>query len=346
MRALCITLQRNEGAFLLEWIAHHIAAGFTDLLIYSNDCDDGSDALLDLLSAAGKITHVTHSAPPGKSVQWQALKAAWAHPLREVAEWVMVSDIDEFLNIKCEGHRLTDLIKRLPEGTDAVVLPWRLFGHCGHAHYADASVTEQFTRAAPPDCAFPVAATFFKSLFRPQAFTQLGVHRPKHGGGEAANWVDGSGAPMPPVFANAAQRLSLYGFPTARDLVECNHYSLRSAESFLVKRDRGLPNRRGKAIDLGYWVERNFNAVEETSIARMRPGTAAALTALMAVPGVAQAHAQCVRWHRARIAEILRTEAGHRLFGQLRLASGSGILSAAEAREMVALYQEVMASEG
>ncbi|MEK7854637.1 MAG: type VI secretion system baseplate subunit TssG, partial [Acidobacteriota bacterium] len=37
----------DEGAFLLEWLAHHRASGFTDVLVFSNDCSDGTDLMLD-----------------------------------------------------------------------------------------------------------------------------------------------------------------------------------------------------------------------------------------------------------------------------------------------------------
>ena len=49
MRALAILGVRNEGAFLLEWLAHHRATGFTDFLVFSNDCEDGTDAMLERL---------------------------------------------------------------------------------------------------------------------------------------------------------------------------------------------------------------------------------------------------------------------------------------------------------
>ncbi len=37
MRALAILGVKNEAAFLVEWLAHHRAVGFTDFLVYSND---------------------------------------------------------------------------------------------------------------------------------------------------------------------------------------------------------------------------------------------------------------------------------------------------------------------
>ena len=44
---LAILCVRNEAAFLLDWLAHHRATGFTDFLVFSNDCTDGTDLMLD-----------------------------------------------------------------------------------------------------------------------------------------------------------------------------------------------------------------------------------------------------------------------------------------------------------
>ena len=74
MTVLILTSVRNEAPHLLEWIAHHRAMG-ADFLIFSNDCEDGTDTLLDALDAAGTLRHVR--TPEGdKPPQWRALKAA------------------------------------------------------------------------------------------------------------------------------------------------------------------------------------------------------------------------------------------------------------------------------
>lgn len=180
MRILCVSTQRNEGPFLLEWIAHMRACGVTDLLIYSNDCDDGSDALLDALAAEGVLTHIAQDIPEGESVQWTALKAAWKHPLRKEVDWALACDIDEFPVIKVGEGRFPDLLSAVLEDFDAMVLPWRLFGANGVNRFVDAPVTQQFRMAQTADALWPVAATFFKTLFRVNGpFNQFGVHRPK-----------------------------------------------------------------------------------------------------------------------------------------------------------------------
>ena len=66
MRYLAIVTLRNEAAFLLEWLAHHRAVGFTDFLFFSNNCQDGTDNMLDQLQAAGLVTHVRNDGPYDK----------------------------------------------------------------------------------------------------------------------------------------------------------------------------------------------------------------------------------------------------------------------------------------
>ena len=44
-RALIVTCMRDAGPFILEWLAHHKAIGFTDFLIYSNDLNGGEKSI-------------------------------------------------------------------------------------------------------------------------------------------------------------------------------------------------------------------------------------------------------------------------------------------------------------
>ncbi len=106
MRALAILCVRNEGAHLLEWLAHHRAIGFTDVLVFSNDCADGTDAMLDRLAEMGQLVHVRNDDHGPRGPQWAALKAADRHPLTRAADWILCLDIDEFVNIHLGDGRL------------------------------------------------------------------------------------------------------------------------------------------------------------------------------------------------------------------------------------------------
>jgi hypothetical protein len=52
-RTAIVTTMKNEGPFILEWIAYHRAIGVDDFLIYTNDCTDGTDTMLQMLMAKG-----------------------------------------------------------------------------------------------------------------------------------------------------------------------------------------------------------------------------------------------------------------------------------------------------
>ncbi len=344
LRILSVTSVRNEGPYLLEWIAHHRAAGVTDFLIYSNDCDDGTHELLEALAESGDVVHVPHKPEANKSIQWQALRAAWKHPVRKEVDWILVSDVDEFINIHAEEHTIPALIACLPDDADAIVLPWRLFGSNDVAGIDAVPVTEQFTRAIPSDAQYPIAASLFKTLFRAKGpFNQFGVHRPKQkprDKAEAPRIYNGSGHLMHSFLADRPQRLSLWQLGVARDLVELNHYAVRSAAAFVVKRDRGLPNRAKKKVDLAYWVERNFNTVEDLSIARMMPATREELVRLLRLPGVEKLHLGALAWHRARFDDLIQLHENQELMSQILCAGSSQVPTPQLQKMLVQWYQE------
>ncbi len=334
MRALAVLTVKNEAAFLLDWLAHTRACGFTDVLVFSNDCSDGTDAMLDRLAAMGELVHVQKSGDHPEGPQWAALKAADTHSLMRAADWVLVCDIDEYVNIHAGNRTLSALVAALPDAT-AVPLTWRMFGNAGVIGFVDQPVAAQFTRAAPATMAWPWRARLFKTLFRNDgAYGKLGVHRPRNPvAAQMARqvWRDGSGRLLP-------ARLHKAGLlpDTSHDsygLVQLNHYALGSMESYLVKCDRGRANREGAAFDMGYWVERNFCAVEDRSILSLdTTGHRAALRGDAVLAGL---QARAVAWRRARFDDLMRQEAWRALFGRLLMCPPSRALSLEDAAPLL-----------
>ncbi len=332
MRVLAVLTVRNEGAFLLEWLAHHRAAGFTDFLVFSNDCTDGTDAMLDRLAALGQVVHVPNPGPHPQGPQWSALKAASRHPLRAAADWVLCLDVDEFVTVHTGDHTVAALLAALP-GATAIPLTWRLFGNAGVVAFEDRPVTDVFTRAAPAVMHWPWRAALFKTLFRDDgSYGKLGVHRPRAPDPArmaGQRWVDGSGRPLPDAY-HTGRIFSPFG----RDnyaLAQLNHYALGAMESYLVKCDRGRANRDAAGFDMGYWVERNFCDAEDRSIAALAPARDAVLAALRADPVLDRLHRAAVDWRRARFAALMTEEHWRALFGRLLMTPPSRALSADEA---------------
>lgn len=321
---LMITTVRDEAPFILEWIAYHRLIGFTDFLIYSNDCTDGTDAILDRLMSMGLLTHVPNARTGKKTVQWQALSRARDHELTRRAEWIMVADLDEFLVIHPGNGLLDDLFTAVPDA-DGFAIPWRLFGNSGRLPFEPGLVIEQFTHAAPEDMIWPWRALQFKSLFhREQEVVRLGVHRPHIEPQELdkRKWVDGNGMSF-----RLSERTFHPGGQKKYGLAQMNHYSVGSAESFLAKAARGRPNRMHLPIDLSYWVERNFNEVEDKRILRHVDAVRADLDMLLTDTQLGRLHEQGITARRDQIVEQLRSEDGFNMFTHLAQSPKTMVLS-------------------
>ncbi|SOC14071.1 glycosyl transferase family 2 [Rhodobacter sp. JA431] len=338
MRALAILTVKNEAAFLLEWLAHHRAVGFTDFLIFSNDCTDGTDALLERLQALGLITHVPNPGPWAEGPQWAALKAADKHPLKAQADWMLFCDIDEFVNIQVGDGTLSALLNALPEAT-AIALTWRMFGNCGVVDYADRLVTEQFPRAAPAGMIWPWRAGLMKTLFRNDGtYRKLGVHRPRAPDESKlpkARWFDGAGRELPELYRKSRLFTPLGENPYG--LVQLNHYALGAMQSYVLKCDRGRANREASTFDISYWVERNFCTEEDRSIARYTPAVTERLAELRTDAELDRLHRAGVAWRQARFMELMAEEPYRALFGRLMLTPPSRPLPPPLAARMRAL---------
>lgn len=319
MRTAIVTTMKNEGPFILEWLAYHQAIGVQNFLVYTNDCDDGTDTMFDLLQSKGILQHRENPfREVGLKPQHAALQAAEDEPMLTNADWAICMDVDEFLNVKVGDGTLAALYDAVGDA-NMISCTWRLFGNSDLHLFEDIHTIGQFDRCAFEFSPKPHQAWGFKTLFRNIGiFKKMGVHRPK---GlrpqlwEEINWVNGSGNPLPKEeFRNAWRSTTeTYGY----DLVSLNHYAVRNAESFLVKRDRGRVNHVDRDQGLAYWFRMNNNATEDRSIMTRIPMMEEKLAAFMADPEIAAQHHACVAAHRAKIDELRERPDQQVFYGQL-----------------------------
>jgi len=304
---------KDEGPYLLEWICYHKLIGFDRVVIASNDCRDGTRQMLDYLDTVGEITHVENSGrAKGEHAdpQNRAYDRFWADPGIRAADWVLVADADEFLNIHAGDGTLAALFAAMEtpagESPDIISATWRVFGNGGRVTFEDRPVIAQFTRAAPRGMNRIQRYTAFKTMFRPRVARKLGIHRPRLyprfvDGGTPLRWVNGSVAPMPERYLKQGWRSFADSFGDT--LVSMNHYMIKSSEAFLMKRYRGTAN-SGDAdrIDFSYFETFNANDVEETGIQRHVPALERRLSELKAAhPHLALLHDRSLAFHRARL---------------------------------------------
>ncbi len=338
MKITAVLTVRNEAAFLLDWLAHHRACGVTDFVVLSNDCQDGTDVMLDRLQAMGWLTHLRNEGPYDQGgIQFTGLKLADKVEAVHNADWLLALDIDEFVNVHVGDRTLPALIEALPEA-DAIALTWRLFGNGGVIHYEDKPVPQQFTRAAPVVLYWPWRAAMFKTLYRNQGvYGKLGVHRPRDPDKTRVSqmrWFDGEGRELPAQF-RTRQIFTPYGRSNYA-LAQLNHYPLGAMESYVLKADRGRAVHSDQMLGLDYWVERNFNTEDDSSIAQMAPRSDVIRAQLAADTELDELHEQAVRWRRRRFDALMLQEPFRALLGRLMMTPGTKPLPLNAAKFLVA----------
>ena len=254
---------RDEGPYLLEWVAYHRIIGFTDFLIYTNDYRDGTGLLLDRLQLNGIVTHVRNKVlkrGPHKS----ALKSALSHPLYEQAEWVYVTDADEYLNVQLGDGKLDSLLERFPDA-GAIPVTWRMFSNNGHVRLGSGLLVEALADCEPAEAKAGDVGRFVKSLFRPNASVErMGLHGPVYNdqAGDDVNWGSSwheqnpSGDPTRPKVD--------FGY----NIAQVNHYAVRSVEAYLLKRDSGRANHVNETLGIDYWTRWCRGGARDVSIQR------------------------------------------------------------------------------
>ncbi|MEY4697024.1 MAG: hypothetical protein RIT14_1452, partial [Pseudomonadota bacterium] len=300
-----IACMKDEGPYVLEWVAHHLALGVDRFVIFSNDCSDGTDALLDRLAVLGMVEHLRNDGWAGSSPQQAALNRAMTLPAVQAADWLIHIDVDEYINIRGGDGTLAWLYRAMG-GASNLAITWRLFGIGGAEEVGDAGVMARSVTCAPAYCPKPHTAWGFKALMRNiGAYGKLSGHRPNQllpDMADKVRWLNGSLRDVTAEFAANGWRSSIASI--GYDVVQLNHYALRSRESFLIKRQRGRALHVGRSIGLNYWVRHDWNSACDRSILRHVPRMQAVLARLLADGALAGLHAAALHWHRQRAAEL------------------------------------------
>jgi hypothetical protein len=296
---------KNEAPYIIEWVAYHRAMGVDNFLIYTNGCEDGTSEILDRLQEMGVLQHRNNDGWKGNSPQQYALNQSLKEPLIKNADWIIHIDVDEFMNVRTGNGTLQDFFDAVPDATN-VAMTWRLFGHNGVTDLADEFVIDQFDHCAPKYCPKPHTVWGFKTMFKNiGAYEKISCHRPNKLDPSFAakvRWVNGSGKDMTKEVANNGWRSSKKSI--GYDLLQLNHYALRSAESFLIKRQRGRALHVDRSIGINYWIRMDWSDFRDITIKRNLPRLRTEYETLMQDDTLRSWHEKGLHWHRAKADEL------------------------------------------
>jgi hypothetical protein len=327
--ALIVTPMKNEGPYILEWIAHNLACGFDRFIIVTNDCDDGTDRILDRLEHLIPLKHL----PNPKMIirdrgNWHIMALRYASLLNfyRDAGWIYFTDVDEFLNIHVGAGTLQDL-HDAADGFDVISFTSMPFGSNGVLHFSDTPIVSQFTTQSKDYTSGAdtgdVTDNAIKTMFRNEIrFDVRRNHRPrrKDFSTTGKRWIDGSGRAFSDEWTDGkAKSIAPIG---STDLAQFNHYAIRSAEAFLIKVARGdavTQTRLDLQHSLAYWHRYNRDGTPDASLTQGLPEANRLFAELMADPELAELHAAAVDWHTQKAKALIETEDGAELAKNLGL---------------------------
>lgn len=288
-RVTICAIVKNEGAFLLEWVAYYRLMGIERFVIYNNGSTDDTRAVLDRIAGRAGITVIDWPSAPssGALAFFEARDLVLSLPdLRDFdwwgdmmvgpqlraynhfvtyyaaeTDWALFIDADEFV-VSRAGLPLPTLAASYGRdpAVGAVALNWRYFGSSGHQEPDGRLVIERFTRCA--------TATYhghvhMKSLVRTAALDRMIIHSGRLRDG--FHYVDDGGKPI---------TLRDDGFTPAisHDWLYIHHYSVKSRAEFERKRARGRapvadghPHKR-EQLDDEYFRRQDLNDEEDRTL--------------------------------------------------------------------------------
>lgn len=299
------TCMKDEGPFIIEWIAWHKSIGINSFVVFTNDCTDGTDLILDRLEELGYLRHLPNPAILSGSTYFQPLALSYTQHLPEwrKADFYISMDVDEFINVRVGDGTMSDLI--VATGFfDALSMSELNHGSNDNIDFMPGLVTELFPLHQTERPGFRKSSRGVKTITRiSKKLEKPRNHRPDFKTDQASPvWKDGSGRLVETLIADA----SLNGIDVrgTYDLVSLDHFALRSLDSYLIKMFRGDVVVSSNRVSQRYWRIRNQNENKTSNFERQQIAFRCELKKLMADSILLERHQKACDVHSNRAAEL------------------------------------------
>lgn len=242
MKYILATSVKNEGLYILEWLAHHLTLGFDKVVIFSNDNSDGSDELLKQLEKEGYIDWRPRVIKQGDSPQKTAFNDLSTELFKgDLDNYLVWLDCDEFLILK--NHSSIDELMTYFDFPDALSINWKHFGSAGELEYSEKLTIDRFKKCSLDSSLNKQIKTISK--INPSIFKTIHHHRPvpkfKENFGRViyATSVEKGDHPVSSKILHGKRAIDLNEAAIFYDVCQINHYAIRSYVEYSIKQERG-----------------------------------------------------------------------------------------------------------
>ncbi|MFB2551047.1 glycosyltransferase family 2 protein [Ciceribacter sp. sgz301302] len=320
-KRLCVVATaRNEGAYILEWVAHYRALGFEQIFFYTNDNADGSDGLLDALAAHGYLVKIANRT----GVQVSGQRKAYGHAFAMLPEildydWALTVDLDEFLAFDTQRFAtFGDLVEwHERQQADVIAFNWAFVSSTGQTRWSAAPLTRRCTRR------IGAVDRHIKSMSRVRNATGSQPHFPFTAERAALTFREANGE----MHTSSNTDIPAAIAPAHSDRPDDStavlfHYFTKSAEEFLWKfsRNRGSQEKSRQDVFLGlpeqflsdFLLQFEADGPDISGMLRQSvPDLEARMAEMLEKPDIRAAHEAMIAARDARLARVVAAYRKH-----------------------------------
>ena len=263
---ICIvSVFKNEGHSIREWIQHHINEGIDTFFLTDNGSTDTYD-IQDYIDDGKVILRKDDKKGAQEEHLNYYLKDAKKY------DWVIVIDLDEFIYSRLGYKTIKDYLKTVDKNIYLIQLPWKIFGSNYHIKQPK-SIIQGFTRRKKNKKMIVTLHDEYiesKCIVRGSKLIKLHIHVPsvkdidflKH----RSMTSDHTDVPNTATFVIATENI------LKTSCLHLNHYRIQSWDFFrTVKMTRGdafIKNENSSSRDKKYFKKMDFNDMVDTELKR------------------------------------------------------------------------------
>ena len=233
-----LSIAKNEGPYIKEWIEYHKLVGIERFYFYDNDSTDNTKEILEPYINNGTVIY--HEVP-GQLQMFPAYKDCISRYAART-RWLAIIDLDEFL-VPIEKDNIPEFLNDY-EKFPAVGINWVLFDSNGHETKPTdhgGLISANYTKVQKTYKDALKGSTFIKSIVNP--LNVITIENPHH-----AVYKQG----LPAVTENFDAVYGPFSNFHSSAKIQINHYRTKSREEFIKRCEYGRPDsKRPKYISEG-----------------------------------------------------------------------------------------------
>jgi len=256
-----VAIFKNESWILKEWLDHYIDEGVNQFFLIDND---STDNYLEILQPYIDKKYITLFKDPTRFSQ-KAHYNKYILPIKNISEWFLVCDLDEFIYSRNEFNKISDYLKKLTPQIGNVFMPWKMYGSSGFIEHPKGGVVNNFIKRT----LYGNDKNLSKTIIRSNCLVNFAVHIQQCD--KRAYQITSDNKYLNNLIDNTYTSISEDILKQSN--LHLNHYQIQSVEFFQkIKMTRGDVSKKSSNTlrDMNYFRKYDINVFDDDELSKKK----------------------------------------------------------------------------